>query len=386
MIIEEVENPIIDDFYTLSGTDIPRDAVVRFRTAAGTVSVEPDFVRPHLALIERLPATIPTGPVQVDITSPSTASSNTIATNVTGGAAQTVRVLHAGAPKAEPYTIAFVANPAIDSEFGFVADPVMTDRHAFQETVTNCFHGLFEMAESLLRENDIDAQMRFVSVFDPTRPVTASNSLASEIFGDDIMETRFTVIPGFLNNFSLTADVVFVIHGSFSHKRASAWFTKDDSARPGTNYTFDGIQRRHGHFARIPGSSAISTSLDPAEPVVIHEFAHAASDFNNGMVIDLRDDEGIEAEFVINKKFRASSINPVPLNFANYEGTDFSSDPTRDGLGYELDWISFHPELVDATRPNLMDDYRLTAAPHLCRLDRLTAKWLRDRLNDKLSR
>lgn len=46
MIIRLVIEPVRDDFFTLSGADIPDDAVLEFTTAVGVVTVRPDFIRP----------------------------------------------------------------------------------------------------------------------------------------------------------------------------------------------------------------------------------------------------------------------------------------------------------------------------------------------------
>jgi hypothetical protein len=389
MNITQVGNPIIDDFYTLSGSDIPLDAVIEFTTAGVTRKVNPNFIRPHLALVERLPASIPPGPATVRITSLSTPASNTLSVNVAAGPAPPVRVLHGGEQKQHPYTIVFVGNPAFQNDFPpphFVADLILNDRRGYQKIVTHCFHSLFMLDEDLLRDGDIDARMRLISLFPPVLPALNENALTQQLADSDLMEPRGTVIRAFLDRFDLTADVVFVIHGSSTHIRAKAQFTTDSDTDGVTAYMFDGDEKKHGHFASIPGSVAIPVSLDVTEPTVLHEFIHAASDFNNGMVIDLFNDEGIEAPFVINKKFRASSNDPVPVNFANYEDTNFLSDPTRNGLNYDPDWCSYHPELIDPTRPNLMDDYRVPGGQQFCRLDRLTLKWLRDRLMVKLSR
>jgi hypothetical protein len=118
----------------------------------------------------------------------------------------------------------------------------------------------------------------------------------------------------------------------------------------------------------------------------LHEFGHALSDFNNGMVLDLYVD-GTADGFIVNKKFRSLATDPVPADFATYDETDFNSDRNRDGLGYPVTWISYHPQLNDAIRPNLMDNYWLSFdTPRSCRLDQLTYAWLRDRLLAKLGR
>ncbi len=77
----------------------------------------------------------------------------------------------------------------------------------------------------------------------------------------------------------------------------------------------------------------------------------------------------------------------MPNNFGTYNGTSFNSDPNRDALGYPATWTSYHPQLADTTRPNLMDNYWLSFdTPRRCRLDQLTYAWLRDRLVAKLGR
>lgn len=388
MNITPVGNPITDDLYTVAGTDIPPDAVMEFTTAVGVVSVTPDFIRPHLALVERLPASVTPGPATLRMTSPSTPASNSLAVTVTAGAAQAVRLLQAGEAKLRPYTIVFVANPGIESATGatFHPDPILTNRQGFQAIVRHCFQNLFLVTEEFLRRDNIDARLRLLSIFDPTRPADTANSLAHEVPASNIMETRRAVLPSFLTRFGLVADIVFVIHGSVTHTRASAWPTSDDPALGGTPYTYDGVARRHGHFPRIPGSAAIPVSVDTSGLTVLHEFGHAASDFNNGKVTDLYVDSGDGTGFLVNQKFRVAAGDPVPANFATYAGTNFAADPVRDGLGYPANWRSYHPELIDDTRPNLMDNYWMADDPQFCRLDRLTFNWFRDRLDAKLGR
>jgi hypothetical protein len=118
----------------------------------------------------------------------------------------------------------------------------------------------------------------------------------------------------------------------------------------------------------------------------LHEFGHGASDFTNGSVVDLYVD-GAAGGFSPNKKFRAQATDPVPTDFATFNGVDYPSDPSRDAIGYPATWTSYHPQLIDGTRPNLMDNFWLSFdTPRRCRLDRLTYDWLRDRLLAKLGR
>ncbi len=389
MNIMPVGDAIHNDFYSLSGSDIPEDAVLEFSTAVGVVRVTPDFIRPHLALVERLPASLPLGASNLRVTSLSAAASNVVPVTVTAGPPQAVRLLQAGEAKARPYTIVFVANPGIESAVGsaFTADAILTNRSGYHNVVSHSFRNLFGVTEDILRHNDIDARMRLISIFDSTRPANAANSLAHEVPASNIMETRRAVLVPFLASFGVVADMVLIIHGSTTHTRASAWFTTDNAALAGTLYTFNGANRTHGHFPRIPGSAAIPVSLDQSGLTVIHEFSHASSDFNNGKVVDLYNDTGDGTGFLVNKRFRAAAVDPVPADFATYNGTTFAADPARDGLGYPASWRSYHPVLIDGTHPNLMDNYwEAVGEEQLCRLDQLTHRWMRERLDAKLSR
>ncbi|HEY0458609.1 MAG TPA: hypothetical protein VGC97_05605, partial [Pyrinomonadaceae bacterium] len=331
MNITPVGPPIHQDFFTVSGGGFTDNAILEFNTTVGIIRVKPDYISPHLALVERLPVNIPTGNATLQMTAPGVPSSNSVAITVAAAPAQTVRMLQAGDTKERPYTIVFVANPAIEAVAGgsFSADPILTNRSGFHRVVGHSFHNIFNVAEDLFKQNNFDSRVRVYAVFDPTRPVNAQNALAHEIL-PNLMETRRTVLRPFLSTFGITADMVFVVHGSTQFNRATAWFTSDDAALGGTAYTFDGTNRTHGHFPRIPGSAAIPVSVDMSGLTVIHEFGHAASDFNNGRVTDLYDD-GNGGGFFVNKKFRAAVGNPVPGSFAGYNGTNFNSELNRDG-------------------------------------------------------
>jgi hypothetical protein len=200
------------------------------------------------------------------------------------------------------------------------------------------------------------------------------------------METRRGALVSFLTRFHETADMVFVLHDSATHTRASAWYTSDDNARGTVAYTYDGTARSHGRFCSVPGSCAIPITVDTTGMTALHEFGHAGSDFANGIVADLYYDNSLGG-FEINKKYRARATDAVPATFATYNGTAVAGDPNRDGLGYPNTWVSYHPQPLDATRPNLMDNYWLAFdTPHRCRLDQLTYAWFRDRLLAKLKR
>jgi hypothetical protein len=280
-----------------------------------------------------------------------------------------------------------VANPAIESQAGgtFNADPVLTNRASYHSAVAYCLQNILRETEDLLRAGGTDAEMRLVSVFDATLGAQQENALAHEV-SLNIMEPRRGVLASFLTRFREVADMVFVLHGSTTYTRARAFRTTDDNSRPAVPFTYDGVSRQHGRFSSIPGSCAIPVTVDTTGMTALHEFGHAASDLNNGGVVDLYVD-GMAGDFIVNKKFRAQATDPVPANFAMYNGTNYNSDPNRDALGYEATWTSYHPQLIDATRPNLMDNYWLSFdTPRRCRLDQLTYAWMRDRLLAKLGR
>jgi hypothetical protein len=387
MLITAVGDAIHDDFYSVEGAGLTDDVVLEFGTPLGVVVVIPQFIRPHLALVDRLPSSIPVGTADLRLVSSSGSASNVLSITVSGGSPQAVRLLQAGEAKSQPYTIAFVGNPGIEAAVGatFSADHVLMNRHGYQSVVAYCFRNLFGGAEDLFQKHTIESRIRLISIFDPTRLADPTTSLAHEIPQSDVMETRRSVLVPFLAAYGITADVVFVIHGSTTHHRASAWFTTDDTSLAGTPYTLDG-PRIHSHFPRIPGSAAIPVVVDRTGLTIIHEFGHAASDFKNGKIIDLYNDRGDGTGFVINKRFRAAAGTAIPQRFASYNGVHFDADSARDSLGYPGNWRSYQAAAIDPNRPNLMDDYWQNSDPQLCRFDQFTYRWLQDRLHAKLSR
>jgi len=375
-----------NDFYSVSGAGIPEDAELVFESDSVMVTVTPDLVRSHWVFVAELPSAIPVGRNMVRLQAPGW-SSDAVPVDVSAGPPATVRMLYSGASKSKPYTIAFVANPAIEAEAGgsFSADPVLTNRPGFHDAVAYCLRNLLTVTEGLLRQDDIDARIRFVAIFDSTLGVSDANSLAHEL-NPNLMETRRDKLNAFLARYSEVADVVFVLHGSTTHDRATAWYSTDDAAKPDTTYTYDGTNRVHGHFASIPGSTAVPISVNQTGLTALHEFGHAASDFNNGKVNDLYVD-GVGSGFVVNKKARAKSTDPIPNNFGSYQGTNYQSDQNRDAIGYPNTWTSYHLVLIDPTRPNMMDNYWLAFDdPLRCRLDHLTYDWFSDRLKAKIFR
>ena len=382
--ISPVGDALHNDFYCVTGSAIPSNVQVVFDSAVATVRITPDLVRPQMALITQLASSVPLGRNQVSLQSPSW-TSDSVPVEVSNGPITQARVLYTGMPKDRPFNIVFVANPAIRTEAGgLISDPILANRAGFHSVVGYCMRMLLAITEDLFRQGNCDAQMRFVTIFDPSQGVSDANALAQED-APNIMETRRDKLNGFVSRYTQVADIVLVMHGSTSHNRASAWFATDDSSKPGTAFTYDGAARTHGQFPSIPGSAALPLDMDQTGITPLHECGHAASDFNNGMITDLYVD-GIGG-FLVNKKARARNTDPIPPNFANYNGTVFRSDLNRDGLGYPASWTSYHPSLIDATRPNVMDNYWLAFDDaHKCRFDSLAYAWFSDRLRAKLTR
>ncbi len=384
--ISPIGPAIHGDFYCVSGSGIPSDAILVFESDTVVAIVTPNLVRPHLAFVAQLPTSIPLGRVTVRLQA-SSWRSDAVPIDVSAGPLTTVRVLYSGDPKPAPYSIVFVANPALTPEVtALYADPVLTDRPGYANAVSYCLSNVLLSTEDVLRQGDLDAHIRVVSVFDATVTVNDANSLAVERM-PNIIEPRRDKVKGFLAPYAETRelDFVVVLTKSSAYDRASAWYTSDDNGRPGTAYVYDGTNRTHRHFSAIPGTTAIPISTGGLTP--FHEFGHAASDFVNGALPDLYDDR--IGGFLINKKARARPADPIPTNFATYAGTTYGSDQNRDSLGYPSDWTSFHPQPIDGSRPNAMDNFWFAANPpdpRTCRLDRLAYAWLTDRLRAKIFR
>jgi hypothetical protein len=383
--ISVVGHAVHDDAFSISGSGIPPGTRVEFDAPLVNILVTPNLVRPHWVLVDRLSTLIPVGRLRVRLTAPGF-NSDWVPLEVRAGPPAPVRVLYTGEPKDRPYTIVFVANPAIQTEGGaFIADPVLADRLTFRDVVGFAIRNLLTVTEDLLRRGDRDREIRFVSIFDSTQGPGDANALAHEL-APNLMETRRDRLNGFLNRYAEVADVVFVMHGSTTHNRATAWYTTDDPSRPSTGYSYDGVARLHGHFPRIPGSTAIPLDTNRVGLTPLHEFGHAGSDFDNGRVRDLYNDN--VGGFAVNKRSRAVAGGPIPANFATYDGTNFTSDQNRDSLGYPNNWMSYHPVLIDAGNPNMMDDYNQAPGGNrqVCRLDQLTSEWFIDRIRAKLGR
>jgi hypothetical protein len=385
--ISPVGLAVHDDFYAVTGSAIPANAELVFETAAVSVTVTPDLVRPHWVFVAQLPSAVPVGRTLVRLEAAGGWHTDSVPIDVASGPAAVVRVLYSGAPKSDPYGIAFAANPGIITETGsFVSDSLLTNRPGFHDIVGYCLRTLLTLTEDCLRQGAWDQELRFVALFDSCLVANDANCLTNELPNSNTMQPRKENVRPFLSRYGVTADVALVIHGSTTHTRAWTWASVDDPARPGTAYVYDGVPRIHGHHPQTPGSAALWVDMDRTFITPLHESFHGVADFNNGRVVDLYNDI-IQGNFMVNKKARALAGDPIPAVFANYNGQAFQSDQARDGLGYPPAWSSYHSAPIDATRPNVMDDYKQIGADSVnCRLDGLTYAFLSDRLRVKLTR
>lgn len=384
--ISPVGPAIHNDFYCITGSNFPNDVEAVFRSGPLSVSVVPDVRRPHWVVIGQLPSVVPVGRCTVQLRNASGWMSNQIPIDVTATPPTRARTLYPGRTARVAYTIVFAASPGRLTEADtVVSDGILSDRPAFHRLVTHCLNNILTLDESLLRTDNMDRLIRFTTIFDATRSADENTALVHEI-SPNLLEPQRTLLNGFVSPYGEQPDVVYCISADTTHNRASAWFGDDVARGTEPTYTYDGTTRKDGFYPRIPGSISLSTSMDMTGLTALHEFGHAGSDFSNGMVIDLYID-ATSSGFVVNKKMRATATDPVPANFATVGTTTYAADSARDSIAYPADWVSYHPNLQVAGRPNLMDNYWTAGSNVLqCRLDGLTFEWYRRRLRVKVDR
>ena len=294
-------------------------------------------------------------------------------------------VIRAGAAKPNPFTICVVANPFLEAPWKsgqFLIDPLMGQLPMFQAAASYIDAALFGLLagqrEKVLADPAIMPNVQLISLYDDGLTVDASNSLVAQDSMSDTLVARRTFFKPFLANYSIEADVAYAVSASSSHIRASAWFTTDDDAQPGIPFTLNGNPGFfHRFYNLIPGTVAIhatATSL-----TALHEFGHAISSYNNGKILDLYVDSPVGFNNLLGR--------PIPPNFCNYNGNSFASDPTRDTLGYPVNWQSYHCTLVDPACPAVMDNYwQSPKGPVACLHDSVTVTFIRDRVLAKIGR
>lgn len=297
-----------------------------------------------------------------------------------------IKVLRAGdTTKTNPFTVAIVSNPSLETPWNsgtFSIDPVTFDQAAFDACaryIDDSLAGTLPgQRERFIAESGLLPYIRIVSVFLTGADAVDGNSLAAQDGVSNLLVARAAAFAPLLLRFGIQADVAYAVSASSSHNRASAWFTSDNDAGPGTSFTLDGITRVHRFFNLVPGTVALHTTSRSL--TALHEFGHALSSYTNGQVVDLY----VDSAAALNNKRR----RPIPLVFGEYAGTGMNTDHSRAGLGYPVGWQSFHCELMRTESPAVMDDYWAdpSGIPEQCLHDRITRQFLIDRLRAKISR
>lgn len=382
------DQPVHEDFFAVTGNGFPQDAQLVFDSDTATVIITPDLVRPHLLLITSLSTAVPVGWNDLTVAS-SAGVSAPFPVDVSAEPRYIKRVFTAGTPKDYPFTLAVVANGAIDRDgsVDLYSDPILGDRAGYHDIVNYAMKNIFAVDEDFLRPDDRDAEMRIVSVFDEDLQNDVDNCLCQEDAGtattpgSTVMFAVSERVNVFLLGYHEVADLCIAFHGSPTHTRGSANRCSDDYTR-GTPlpFTYDGVGYFHHQFRAVPGTTAISVNNLTTKMTAIHELGHAASEDNNGRVRDLYQDQTYP-ELTINKKWRSASTDPVPEDFAEYNGSTYTSDQLRDSLGYPSTWVTYHCRLKAPAAPNLMDSYTPAS-----RFDRLTYAWYKDRIRVNLNR
>lgn len=289
----------------------------------------------------------------------------------------------------DAFFILLINNPALERPWNsgnFVPDMVggagSADRNLFISSVRGFIDNLFGntpgQAEKLLSDSPHVNKIKVASLYVwDLAPGNATALVGEEVdSGTGILVARRGVVPAYLRSLNLNPDIVLIVSNSPTNKRASAYGTTDNDARGGDAFTYDGRRLYHRYFHTIPGMSALHTTSDAL--TAAHEFGHAFSSYTNGFITDLYVDGGTE--------FNRKTGRPIPAVFATYKSVAYASDQTRDGLGYPESWISYHPGLVDPAQPALMDNFYYSTGYVASKHDRITKRYVLDRVEAKVFR
>jgi hypothetical protein len=376
------DQPVHNDFYAVAGQGFPDDAKLQFDSDAATVTVTPDLVRPHLLFVASLSDLVPIGRNSLTVIS-SAGTSAAIDVEVSDEPLYLKRVFCSGAPKQYPFTLALVANGAIDRDgsLDLYADTVLGNRAGYHAIAAYAMGNIFAVDEDFLRRDGRDAEMRIFSVFDAGLTVAEANTLCEEDPDTTAMFAKRERVKAFLANYGETTDLCIAFHNSPTNTLATANRCLDDYNRGSAEaFELDGAVLDHWPFRDEPGSTAISINNLTSKMTAIHELGHALSEDNNGRVRDLYNNSTY-TEPTVNKRWRSLNTDPIPADFATYKGASFNSDQTRDSLGYPTRWVTYHCQLRNGAVPNIMDAYAPTS-----KFDTLTYAWYADRVRVILDR
>jgi hypothetical protein len=387
---------LLDDLFVVRGDRFARGSVIVFTAGEQTKEITPAAVLPHLLVVPALPTTpdMPRGPVQCRVRRAGGALTEPVSVTIqTGAVPQGAKVLVPGAQHANPYTIAFVANPAVLTGGGsFRTDGITGQRALFNGAVAAALRALFGSAETLLHPyaGEVRVVLTFVADPNPRDEVALCVELETSPMGPPTptMGPRSAAIGAFLDRAGIApVDVCFVVYESAT-RASSSLETDDDPGSAGRGVPFDLVGFVHRRRSIRPGAVALNAARALAEPIMpLHEFFHAAGSSTDGACADLYRDEGDPPRTltIVNRKRRPRG-DAIPRWFARYDGVPYASDPKRDGLSYPRLWTSFGPELADPTRPNILDAYERADDQTRCRGDLVALSFLRDRIEWKLGR
>lgn len=305
--------------------------------------------------------------------------------------AETIRWQIGDTAKINPFFILVLNNIALERPFGsnnFVPDLIApgnstTDKGPFTDQAEYIYQNLFGklpgQADKILSDSPHAVKIKFWSIYVWGLGPNETTALIGEDGAPSsrIMIPRRDAIKRMLAHLALDPDIVFVVTKSPTHNRAAAYGTTDNDNLGGISATYDGRPMVHRYFHNIPGMAAMHTTSHGL--TAAHEFGHAFSSYTNGFITDLY----VDGDTQFNRKVG----RPIPDDFCNYNGITYHSDKTRGGLGYPGNWNSYHPELVDATHPALMDNFKSPNDRALTSLhDKLTKAYILDRVIAKVTR
>jgi hypothetical protein len=373
------------DIFFARGHDFTPGTELEFNRAAGPpVRVLPRLIGDFLLLVPSLPGTVATGAATCEVVRPDGVRSERVGIVVAGpGSPATLVTLMDGATKATRFSLVVLANAWIETTGGGLdPDGIQADRTRFYEAVADSLQALFSYSERFLHQyaHEIRVTTRFAAIARNVNNALCRESAALPNYMEPVPNRiRAHLASASVN---LAADICFVVFVSPTRTLDIAQFTVDDAASSAKPFTYDAVVGNHLQRADTPGTLALYAPTQVLTP--LHEFMHAFSD-GSARCVDLYVDAGTGG-FDVNKKLRAAAAHRVPAAFAILDGVAYSSDRRRDGIGYPASWRSYHPELINRRRPNAMDNYFLTADQRQCRLDKLTLRLMRDRLEWKLAR